>query len=124
VKNSPIFTTKYLHTEGTMDDIKTEEKKYVGSVLKFEDKSDEEDLEATLAELRKEKEMIMKRNKKTTIGTDKEGKVGVREVKTRQTAHLVVVRKRKSMNKKRRQSPAVQAQVNRHHTRQKLTWTI
>jgi Uma2 family endonuclease len=28
--------------------IKTEEKKYVGSVLKFEDKSDEEDLEATL----------------------------------------------------------------------------
>jgi hypothetical protein len=57
-----------------MDDIKTEEKKYVASVLKFEDKSDEEDLEATLAELRKEKEKIMKRNKKTTIGTDKEGK--------------------------------------------------
>jgi hypothetical protein len=65
-----------------MDDIKTEEKKYVASVLKFEDKSDEEDLEATLAELRKEKEKIMKRNKKTTIGTDKEGKVGVREAKT------------------------------------------
>jgi hypothetical protein len=39
VKNSPIFTTIYLHTEDAMDDIKTEEKKYVGSVLKFEDKN-------------------------------------------------------------------------------------
>ena len=67
VKNSPIFTTKYLHTEGALDEIKTEEKKYVGSVLKFEDKSDEEDLEATLAELRKEKEMIMKRNRRKQL---------------------------------------------------------
>ena len=67
VKNSPIFTTKYLHTEGAMDDIKTEEKKYVGSVFKFEDKSDEEDLEATLEELREEKQMIMKRNRRRSI---------------------------------------------------------
>ena len=60
-----------------------EEKKYVGSVLEFENKNDEGDLEATLAELRKEKETIMKKKqKKTTIGTDKERKVGVREVKT------------------------------------------
>jgi hypothetical protein len=64
VKNLSIFTTKYLHTEGAMDDIKMEEKKYVGSVFKFEDKSDEEDLETTLAELREEKEMIMKRNRR------------------------------------------------------------
>ena len=67
VKNSPIITTKYLHTEGVMDDIKTEEEKYVGSVLEFEDKSDEENLEATLAELRKEKEMIMKRNRRKQL---------------------------------------------------------
>jgi hypothetical protein len=60
VKNSPIFTTIYLHTEDAMDDIKTEEKKYVGSVLKFEDKSDEEDLEATLAELREETDIRCK----------------------------------------------------------------
>ena len=50
-----------------MDDIKTEEKKYVGSVHKFEDKSDEEDLKATLAELRKEKELIMKRNRRKQL---------------------------------------------------------
>ena len=67
VKNSPIFTAVYLHTEDAMDDIKTEEKKYVGSVLNFEDKSDEEDLEATLAELREEKEMIMKRNRRKQL---------------------------------------------------------
>ena len=47
--------------------IKTEEKKYVGSVLKFEDKSDEEDLEVTLAELRNDKEMIMKRNRRKQL---------------------------------------------------------
>ena len=101
VKNSPICTAKYLHTEGAMDDIKTEEKKYVGSVLKFEDKSDEEDLKATLAELRKEKELIMKRNRrKQSLEQIKKEKSGLEKLKQRDGASSSGKKKKKMIDEK------------------------